>query len=405
MKLRCPTCGAPAETEPRKDTFRCSYCNAVCLVQRRVGYFERKETVERRTPEQRDLPLATEELSRFYVIKTYFPILLSLLGVGGLTLYLSANATWWSEGAPLLVDWNDDGIEDVVGFVARGVPGFRTIRVAAVDGDSGDILWASEPTIATYYEDEVRGTLVLHDGLVVFAHANEPTRTGGRFAGDTLGWRVGSGELLWRGPGIDGAGWTVGASESSLVFRDQPSDESIVVQFSDGSSSSVAHASESEPVAYDGITPVVGMGMEALTSLDDIGDVEPILALRREGTDDPWTLLISPGVARTTSPTPPSRDSELAWVSRVDDPHADPQATTAAVSDEAVFSAYQLAAAQEVHVVANALDDGRLLWDVDLAWKNLAAIDFASDRVYVAGQGLLMTLDPRTGETLVDFGL
>ena len=198
IALKCANCGAAATAKPKDETVKCEYCGTVSLIQRRAGYLERLQEVEKRArPQYQDLPVAREERSRWWWPKVsapfllYLPALILLITGGPFGPLLK----WRGEEPPILHDVNGDGVADVIGLVERGSTIFGgyapRVRVAVVDGATGDVLWSTElvPIVETGLGWEIPAVLTLDDDKVVMAYKDYQA-----FEARSLAWNVDTGQ-------------------------------------------------------------------------------------------------------------------------------------------------------------------------------------------------------------------
>jgi hypothetical protein len=430
ISVKCPQCAASLDVTETARTAQCAYCGTTSRIQARTRFLERPIAPLVLAPEEARLPVARQPHSgRWIASLVLVPVILGAIAIPAFLAVqgkLSGKRLWMSQGT-IAVDVTGDGVADAVGRVQP--IGGETMRLAAIDGAGGDLLWERELGSA---KEGNEGWVTLAGDTVLFAGSRGAVRAFASRDGSPR-WDTPVGEQ------IDAA---CAGGEGAILLRTKDERwhrlDLASGQRSDGAAPEACEALPNDrgkwqhPEAYgyypgfrgrydwsdDVPTPRQLEGMKVDESAD-LGDERWIaLGHKQPGTRVPMIARFrvegyDPGAATWKSMN--SRDKEaiafpVLWQHTV--PAGDPLAAEEgdpeliAVAGDRVLVAYEMDDGPP-RVTVFALEGGERLFDVALEEQrihNLVSLSAAGDRIFINNANRLIALEAATGKRVFSIG-
>ncbi len=413
IQVKCGSCGAGLDVGEDQEWVSCAYCGSRSRIQRRTREFKK---ISQSELSRSAGPVAIEQPpaagGKAISVAILLPVLIGagvglffFLGGGGGGGGLGSSMQWEGVGRALLADVDGDGAPDPIGRT-RYVGGGDSVHLAAVDAETGEIIWESEP-LGTY-TDTYQGRVYLAGQHLLYASQR----------GELWALRLADGKRLWRVP--------LGEKVASIC---QPGPERVLVrtedeqlhrvQLADGSAErdpagEAAHGADCRTLSHDrrdGDVRIVDVDRGALARIDPepggmrtsdsyrLGDAGPyvVTGTKKPGTRVPMVAVYAP-------------DQSLRWKSevpgsdRLSAKETDPEVLT--FDEQRLYVVYEAKdMSRAASIAAFAMDDGRRLWESRLpSTMPISSLVAADDMAWVSTWGRLTAFRAADGEQVYSIG-
>jgi outer membrane protein assembly factor BamB len=420
--VTCPNCGARVKVVGGSDVVTCEYCNTSARVQRRSTMFRVMPP-----PNIGPAPIALQRASRrailvFVAVIVFIPLVIIGAVVHAVISHLDDATTsalsnssssssssgkreyppeWQGTDGALYVDVDGDAKIDIIGR-SRRIQNGDVVRVIALVGSTGKVLWESEP-IGTY-SDSYQGKLSVIGDVVLYASPHAEVRAMALRTGATR-WKT---KLEERVEAFctasddtvvaltkDGVVRTLHRADGTAAGDPVQPTPAAHGRHHNAECSRLASDNDSQPtqsselydlgrklgISSDRIT--TGPGGRVLSGTRERGTRVPTLIALDDQNQARWTIAV---------PKDPLGSLERA-----------PEAV--AVSDHQVCASYYLdSVASAQHMACFALDDGHRLWDGVVGGTSLRTFAILDGALAVSTVGRIELFDLATGKHRWQFG-
>jgi outer membrane protein assembly factor BamB len=380
---RCGNCGAQLHPTDDAQETTCTFCGTVTIREREAKPEperspERPSEPKRRTKEGDGKTKRSSNVMG--LVASFGPIVVG--AIVGLYLYLRPDRQW--AGAPILVDIDGDGVEDVIGqwtVTERDKP---RVVVGLVDGKTRRIVW-------TFAVDPKRGT---SSGFPV-ALANRAIVAGGAkpeayVLDSKTGKLLGTVDLPGKAHAIQARG--------GLAWVDTDDGKGVSVDVD--TARVIAGASRPDWAPQDARTTCPHAICRPSWESPKITDMN-IVEVRLDPTSDD---AIAVGRKENGTHLPMLAGYSLSkktvtWTHLFASPDTSDGGTPQRVTIARGRVYFEYSDAKSVHLAAVSASTGQVLWDVKRDdWRSASSIVVGATSIYVTARWKLLVIDPRSGE-------